>query len=661
MKSFKNGGNKRVEMNERDRLSTINDKMKSFKDGEKKKLNKPVAEKAIQRATKYNPITEDEVVAKNTKKKTVYYHATKVPFEKFDITFAKDTLGLEIGEGLGPNKFYFAKKKSDAVPQAGKGKARIVEANLDVDKLITRKDYITRLGEYKTYKEREAKISTLDKKLLAEGYDGIDGGWEIAVFDANKIKVITPEKLAPKSIPKPVSKMTFEEVKNLTKQMKEDFKPGSWEPGGQGGMYPMVKAAFKMKDGKVYDGISHNIVGEHLPKKYGLDDVVEDGFTIGGEYVGRPKDMTLQGLYKEAVKRAKPVTDTTPKPIPKSLNPNRLNAMIPLDEVPAAVRNFIHEMKGLYKGKRVPVKGNTGFIAPDGMGMDVVKTSKLYRNKELFNKTGYWLGKDNKWRYELDPKIVKYSPQDLEKIFSGRMTSSGPLTAYLKNDNLFKNIPELKNTKVIIGRSTNSNPNLAGYYDTDTNTIHIGRKNTKEIFYHELQHAINTIVKSKFTGSNVKFQEDKLLSDMLQEIKKKVTNPEIAEKVDKIIRLNDRLNTKLSAHAATEEIEKIAFRKDKKDYKVIRDTLDKYFKKNPYEEYRKNPGEMEARLVEKRMNMTKEQRAKEPPWKTLDKMLVEEGTAQYSNPSKIGSILYGIGAGAAGVFGLTGFTKSKEL
>src|ERR1700677_2837612 len=78
------------------------------------------------------------------------YHATRALFNQFDLSFAKDELGMRMGEGLGHNKFYFAKDKSKANPQfqiGEKRKTRMVTAELHFNRAYNGNEYRKKLSE----------------------------------------------------------------------------------------------------------------------------------------------------------------------------------------------------------------------------------------------------------------------------------------------------------------------------------------------------------------------------------------------------------------------------------------------------------------------------------------------------------------------------------
>ena len=310
----------------------------------------------------------------------------------------------------------------------------------------------------------------------------------------------------------------------------------------------------------------------------------------------------------------------------------KLNMMIPLDEIPKAVRGLWNKVKE----SKIPL-------------------SKLFRNKKVWKETGYWLGQDGKWRYELDDTQINFFPGRLYESTKRKMQ----LGNILEYPDLFEKFPEAKAINVRVDSSLGKGK---GHFNPSNNEIVMGFAE-RDTLLHEIQHWVNNRVGSEFLGTDIKAQENKLLSNMLLQIKKSVTDPEVLKEVNKTIRINDQLYTKLSPHAATQDMEIIAFRKNKNDYEAIKNALEEYFIKRPTEEYQKDPGEMEARLVEERMLMSAKERKKTPPWQTLEDMLFDEGLVKdnyldYS--SETGTKLYS-GFGPLDSAAKKIFEKAKRL
>lgn len=288
-------------------------------------------------------------------------------------------------------------------------------------------------------------------------------------------------------------------------------------------------------------------------------------------------------------------------------SPNQLNAMIPLDQVPDAIFDI------LVKGKKASDE-LIGFLM-----RDKVEARKLFRNKEIWKKTGYWLGRDWKWRYELDPADIKI---DREMLQSG--PEHGPIDLYAdvkKAERLPGNL--YKEMAIFFDDSL---PAGEGFYRQSTKTIHVssGTKlpDMPAIIHHELQHAINMEVGSPFEGSNFTQATRLAFNDFFSEVKKIVKTDELKRTIDNI----QRTFKPSEAKNAFNEVVNSAKREGPESANAVLDQAEKYLPKDKVEDrYFLDEGEMEARLVEDRARLKPEVRASEPPWETLDKLLESEG------------------------------------
>lgn len=261
----------------------------------------------------------------------------------------------------------------------------------------------------------------------------------------------------------------------------------------------------------------------------------------------------------------------------------KLNMMIPVDQVPKLVKETILGIKNL-RDKIVNNKLKGGY---------------LLRNKELFDKTGYWVAKDGKWRYEIDDSKINLIniPKKREYIAANNRYAdinqplNGKLSDFLDAPELYKEFPELKDINIVTEDSNS--------YISTTKTITIDKQdlsdyNLFEKLTHEIQHAVNRLTGSKFIGTSI---------------------------------YNERVKIK---EAYRHEGNIPPSQTDQNLY--------------AYGNYRKSPGEMEARLTTERRYMDNSQRKTEPPWETLDKMLDKEG---FDRPKEIGTKLYDIGGATA--------------
>jgi anti-sigma regulatory factor (Ser/Thr protein kinase) len=277
----------------------------------------------------------------------------------------------------------------------------------------------------------------------------------------------------------------------------------------------------------------------------------------------------------------------------------KLNMMIPLDEIPARVKELLDK------------------------GKEFFKVGDLYRNKELFDKTGFWLGKDGMWRYEIADNEIKLNPRLLRTDDPNAAIYGMGINAadIFSHPTLFEKVPEAKGIRIRLNR----NLKVDGSYNSEAKLIDVKRPD-KSIIIHELQHAVNDIVGSEFKGSNVDIQLSKLNMDLLLKLKSNIRDPEIAKSINEII---ESYGTNRRSVNVVDELTKIKEKAEDAnnldDALSISNMVRERFKTDAFKEYMKDPGEMEARLASARMDMTPEQRKKNSPWETLERMIDDEG------------------------------------
>ncbi|HNS71728.1 MAG TPA: hypothetical protein PKK07_03325, partial [bacterium] len=279
----------------------------------------------------------------------------------------------------------------------------------------------------------------------------------------------------------------------------------------------------------------------------------------------------------------------------------RLNMMIPVNELPQIVKELLKNIRAFADKS------------------DSIPFPSLYRNREVFDKTGFWLGKDGKWRYEIDDTKNQLRQGTIDHAKKLGALSEGKLPAFINNPELFKAVPELDNVRVVIGHNNLKGEDY-GHYEPLTKTIIIGKKNIQSTFIHELQHAVNDIMGSRFKGSNPGAEQRSMIIDLLNTIKHTVTDEDVKIEAANILYNLDK--EPINTTRVVNDLKNIA--KDEKDKSSIDKAFNDYLSSDAYENYMKDPGEMEARLASRRMEMSAEQRKEIPPWETLDNMMIEE-------------------------------------
>ena len=335
-------------------------------------------------------------------------------------------------------------------------------------------------------------------------------------------------------------------------------------------------------------GKAYKITGRTWSKRGGYGYTYEsvDGAETGVFSIDRGANKSLTKMGSPKVVRRRP-------------SQNQLNSMVPLDEIPDVVKDIWDKSKILFKD--------------------------IYRNKEVWEKTGYWVGKDGIWRYELPPGTIK--PEFLDSLketesFEAVSKWTGKLTDVLDDPRLFKGAPGLKGAKLVLDRNLKE---YEGTFDSKTNTIEIKYPDDKESLYHEINHAVMYYVGSEFRGTSVKNQLVKSVHEFLDDIKAVAGSPEIVKEVE-VVR-SRYLGTGKPDFSATQVVNDL---KRSIGHSISENYIEGMAKEfinvaRARKNYLSDQGEMESRLVEKRMDLTDKQRKETPPWETLDKMLVDEG------------------------------------
>ena len=201
--------------------------------------------------------------------------------------------------------------------------------------------------------------------------------------------------------------------------------------------------------------------------------------------------------------------------------------------------------------------------------------------------TGWERGADGKWRYEMPDAMIKDTMDVggghiVKRYEDDMLWNGGKLSDVIDAPELFKAYPNLKDVRIETDVIMNDMPSN-GEYNAKTNTITIHADELKymnSILNHEIQHAIQTIEGFDRGGS------PRLVRG---EIKKRLAE------VTKQIR-------QLRAEGKEDEAKAIVEKN--------RGLYNAYQANDDYNSYKSLAGEVEARNVQERMNMTPEERRK---------------------------------------------------
>ena len=209
---------------------------------------------------------------------------------------------------------------------------------------------------------------------------------------------------------------------------------------------------------------------------------------------------------------------------------------------------------------------------------------QMYQNgvstDTIRKRTGWWLGKDGKWRYEISDKEMRFNPE-------GYVDNPQTVGDYVKHDRLFAAYPWIMDVNVLMSENVAGDPNSLGRYVPSENFIElktgVPTEKTKHVLIHELQHAIQN--KEHFTnGTN-----------------STVTSRYIVNLAYNNVKNNPEFKAEKSPRGKMDYI--IGYLEARMDANF--DDIAKYY-------YSRNHGEIEAQYVDKRLDMSDNARKAEP-------------------------------------------------
>lgn len=201
--------------------------------------------------------------------------------------------------------------------------------------------------------------------------------------------------------------------------------------------------------------------------------------------------------------------------------------------------------------------------------------------------TGWERGADGKWRYEMPDAKIKDTMDVggghiVKRYEDDMLWNGGKLFDVIDAPELFKAYPQLKGIRIDTDAIMNDMPSH-GEYDSKTNTITIHADELKymnDILNHEIQHAIQGIEGFATGGSptTIRCEVKKRFNEVTKQIKQ------------------------LRAEGKEDEAKALIEKN--------RGLYDAYMKNDDFNSYKSLAGEVEARNVQERMNMTPEERRK---------------------------------------------------
>lgn len=126
---------------------------------------------------------------------------------------------------------------------------------------------------------------------------------------------------------------------------------------------------------------------------------------------------------------------------------------------------------------------------------------------EIWNKTGFFKGSDNRWRYEIDDSGLELKEDWHKQQPSNKHLYQGEeyLEKVMKHPELYKSYPELRDVKIKVQPGM---PHGSAYWDGQKIVVSESVVNNKGVIMHEVQHAIQDMEKFASGGSAGKVGKD---------------------------------------------------------------------------------------------------------------------------------------------------------
>ena len=252
--------------------------------------------------------------------------------------------------------------------------------------------------------------------------------------------------------------------------------------------------------------------------------------------------------------------------------------------------------------------------------------------EDVWQETGWGRGADGKWRFEINDKFdimddgkeigssLNYNNGTLSQLANGQIgVARGQ--QLLNHDDLYAAYPDFKNMEI------RNAPDGLGFFDNN-NTVGVnnrvlsgavggrdlGRTNSAHsVLLHELQHAIQQ--KEGFAKGGTPEQFKKTQLDLEKEKWASIVNQTVndGESIDSVLSqlkkevLDRGIDDSTYSHDDFNAVLTLIQSKEPKSL-IDKWIKDGQIKHDPYESYQKLAGEVEARMVQNRMNLTPEQR-----------------------------------------------------
>lgn len=239
--------------------------------------------------------------------------------------------------------------------------------------------------------------------------------------------------------------------------------------------------------------------------------------------------------------------------------------------------------------------------------------------EEIWEQTGTFRGPDKQWRQEISDKASKITDEVYNQIKTNKQFK-GPMSQALEHEELYKAYPQAGQVRTLMYAdelpSGNLLPGRSGTFQTPQITVAgPSEMAQRSVALHELQHGVQQREGFARGGNPGQFKPNDVFSA------KALEDAAIIDKLMRGANLNqleakqrfERLFERIPEPGAFAALERVGTDKELDAARDAARLADK-----PFESYRRLAGEAEARAVQKRRNMTDEQRKAEFPLQSYD-------------------------------------------
>lgn len=282
---------------------------------------------------------------------------------------------------------------------------------------------------------------------------------------------------------------------------------------------------------------------------------------------------------------------------------------------------------GLFGGELAAKRAGKNIDLYKAKVMDMAGVSR----EKIWEKTGFWKNPHDQWMFEISDKDValtvpeyvnKGRDPETEKYFKNNV--EGALKEQLSHPEAYKIYPELGETGSTYMREVPNGEAPGEFHPYSGFIKHSGE--TPSIALHEMQHFIDKLEGRPFGSNPEKFiPPPKTLKEAQDYMHllgasynlKTAKNPE--EYINKLRKIAIQKNQDPDSYVKT--VQKLSDVIDKNTMANWYGKLHYEIREKPHEMYAKDYSEALARLVQKRQNMTAEERKTRPPWLDFQKIL----------------------------------------